>query len=70
MNAAQLFSLAWAPAARRLRIALLRYRIEWKHRERAMLLAQAENDSAAASIKHREACILQADLNLLERGSK
>jgi hypothetical protein len=67
MSGGELFSLAWAPLARRLRIALLRYRIEWKQRERLMLLKQADNDRLAAQIKHREACILQADLNLLER---
>lgn len=65
MSLTKLLALAWSPLARRLRIAYMEWQIAGYAKDREILLRQAENDRLAAQYLQREACILQADLNLL-----
>lgn len=62
-----LLVLALAPVVRRARIALLKHRLEWLRRNRAVVLAQAEAARIEAADLQLKAVILQADLNYLQR---
>ena len=65
MSMSELLSMAYTPVRRRLRIAFLQWQIDCNKKNRDVLLRQSENDRLAAAYLQREACILQADLNLL-----